>query len=290
MIPFRMPPPLSLTQIILDSYSPRSVKGRALEEEIQALRRKGAVEPAPPTPGFYSRMFVVTKATGGGGGGVAVADYRPVPPEPECGSDSFLYGDFSDGPSFCAEERLNDLHRSEGRLPSDSDPPCVPQVPQVHSRREDLAVPGPLLWSVHSPTGFHSRDGSCVGVPPSAGSSDASVFRRLADLSVVSGGSLLGKGSSSQPLSGAGNCGQPGEVDPYSISTDYVLGNQDQLADFPGFGDSFEDRKVLLNSRRIFVLKGAVCEVLEGLTGPPSLSVSSSSEWSASNESFAIGS
>ena len=64
-IPFRMPPPLSPTPIILDSYSPQSVKGRALDEEIQALRHKGAVEPAPPTPGFFSRMFVVTKATGG---------------------------------------------------------------------------------------------------------------------------------------------------------------------------------------------------------------------------------
>ena len=64
-IPFRMPPPLSPIPIILDSYSPQSVKGRALDKEIQALRRKGAVEPAPPTPGFFSRMFVVTKATGG---------------------------------------------------------------------------------------------------------------------------------------------------------------------------------------------------------------------------------
>ena len=64
-IPFRMPPPLSPTPIILDSYSPQSVKGRALDEEIQALHRKGAVEPAPPTSSFFSRMFVVTKATGG---------------------------------------------------------------------------------------------------------------------------------------------------------------------------------------------------------------------------------
>ena len=259
VIPFRMPPSLSPTPIVLDSYSPQSVKGRALEEEIQALRRKGAVESAPPTPGFYSRMFVVTKATGG-----LEADYRPVHPEPERGSDSFSDGDILDGSSFCAEERLDGLHRSEGCFPSDSDPSCVSQVSQVHSLREDLAVLGPLLWSVHSPTGLHSHDGSCVGVPPSARSSDASVSRRLTDSCVVSGGSLLGKGSDSQPLSGAGNCGQPGEVDPYSISTDNLLGNQDRLADFQGFGDSLEDRKVLLNSRRISVLKGAVCKVVEG--------------------------
>ena len=58
-------PPLSEVPISLDSYSPQSVKGRALEEEIRALKSKGAVEPAPPSPGYYSRMFVVTKASGG---------------------------------------------------------------------------------------------------------------------------------------------------------------------------------------------------------------------------------
>ena len=226
-ITFRIYPPLSPTPIILDSYSPQSVKGRALEEEIQALRRKGAVEPASPTPGFYSRMFVVTKA-----------DHRPVHPEPECGSDSFSDGDLSDCSSLCLEERLDGLHRSEGCVPSDSDPPCVSQVSQVHSRREDLAVSGPPLRSVHSPTGVYPRDGSCVRIPPSAGSSDASVSGRLADPCVISGGCLLGKGSGSQPLSGAGNCGQPGKVDTYSISTDYILRNQDRLADFQGFGDS----------------------------------------------------
>ena len=195
-IPFRMPP----TPIILDSYSPQSVKGRALDEEIQALRRKGAVEPAPPTPGFFSRMFVVTKATGG-----LAADHRPVHPEPECGSDPFSDGDISDGSARCSQERLDGLHISEGCLPSDPDPPCVSQVPQVHSRREDLAVPGPLLRSVHSPTGVHSCDGTCVRIPPSAGNPDASVSGRLADSRVISGGSLLGKGQGSQPLSGAGN-------------------------------------------------------------------------------------
>ena len=101
---------------------------------------------------------------------------------------------------------------------------------------------------------------------------------------------MLGKGQGSQPLSGAGNCCQPREVDSHSISDHCLLGNQDRLADFPGFGGSLEDRKVLLNSRRIFVLKGAVCKVLESLARPPRLSVSPCSEWPALNESFTISS
>ena len=64
-IPFHVVPPLSKTPIFLDSYFPHSTKGRAMEGEIQALCRKGVVEPAFPSPGFYSRMFVVTKASGG---------------------------------------------------------------------------------------------------------------------------------------------------------------------------------------------------------------------------------
>ena len=278
-IPFCMPPPLSPTPIILDSYSPQSVKGRALDKEIQALRCKGAVEPAPPTPGFFSRMFVVTKA-----------DHRPLNSELGCGSDSFSDGDISDSSACCPQKRLDDYHRSEGCVPSDPDPPCVSQVSQVHSRREDLAVPGPPLRSVHSSAGVHSCDGTCVSVPPSAGNPDAPVSGRRADSCVISGRSLLGKGQGSQPLLGSGNCCQPREVDSNSISDHCLLGNQDRLTDFPGFGDSLEDRKVLLNSRRISVLKGAVCEVLESLARPSRLSVSPCSEWPASNEISSIGS
>ena len=47
---------------------------------------------------------------------------------------------------------------------------------------------------------------------------------------------MLGKGQSSQPLSVAGNCCQPREVDSHSISDYCLLGKQDGLADFPGFG------------------------------------------------------
>ena len=63
-IPFSTTPPLSRDPIFLDSYSPGSIKGQALAGEVSALLSKGAVEPAPPTPGFYSRVFVVLKASG----------------------------------------------------------------------------------------------------------------------------------------------------------------------------------------------------------------------------------
>ena len=45
------------------------MKARALEAELNSLLLKGCLEPAPQDPGFYSRMFVVPKVTGG---------FRPV--------------------------------------------------------------------------------------------------------------------------------------------------------------------------------------------------------------------
>ena len=63
-IPFDRRPPLSERPLSLPAYSPQSIKGVALTQELQTLLRKGAVEPAPQSTGFYSRLFLVQKASG----------------------------------------------------------------------------------------------------------------------------------------------------------------------------------------------------------------------------------
>ena len=63
-IPFDCRPPLSERPLSLPAYSPQSIKGVALTQELQTLLRKGAVEPAPQSPGFYSCLFLVQKASG----------------------------------------------------------------------------------------------------------------------------------------------------------------------------------------------------------------------------------
>ena len=58
-------PPLSNAPLPMPSYSPTSIKGAALEEVTLSFVAKGAVELAPlPSPGFYSRLFVVWKTSG----------------------------------------------------------------------------------------------------------------------------------------------------------------------------------------------------------------------------------
>ena len=63
-IPFDRPPPLSECPISLPAYSPHSIRGVALNQELLNLLQKGAVEPAPQSPGVYSRLFLVKKASG----------------------------------------------------------------------------------------------------------------------------------------------------------------------------------------------------------------------------------
>ena len=68
-VPFRSRPPLSSVPLPLPSYSPSSIRGLALANAVSDLVAKEATEPAPPTPSYYSRLFVTPKVTG---------EWRPV--------------------------------------------------------------------------------------------------------------------------------------------------------------------------------------------------------------------
>ena len=63
-IPFDRQSPLSERPLSLPAYSPQSIKVVALTQELQHLLQKGAVEPALQSPGFYSHLFLVQKASG----------------------------------------------------------------------------------------------------------------------------------------------------------------------------------------------------------------------------------
>ena len=67
-IPFVTLPPLRL-QGQETTYPKGSLKWSSLNQSVQELRNKGAIEPAPLTTGFYSRLFLVRKATG---------EWRPI--------------------------------------------------------------------------------------------------------------------------------------------------------------------------------------------------------------------
>ena len=52
--------------MLFPSYPPDSPNALALAQEIQAMMEKDALEVVDrPSPGFYSRLFLVEKVTGG---------------------------------------------------------------------------------------------------------------------------------------------------------------------------------------------------------------------------------
>ena len=61
---FSSPPLFSVVLLPLLSYSMSSTKGKALHGEVLSLISKGAVELAPSSSSYYSRLFVVWKAMG----------------------------------------------------------------------------------------------------------------------------------------------------------------------------------------------------------------------------------
>ena len=59
-------PPLSRTPVLFPTYRAGSPLAQALRQEIEGMLAKGALEIArDPGPGFYSRLFLVEKASGG---------------------------------------------------------------------------------------------------------------------------------------------------------------------------------------------------------------------------------
>ena len=57
---------LARTPVSFPTYRAGSPRAQALRQEVEAMLAKGALEIArDPGPGFYSRLFLVEKATGG---------------------------------------------------------------------------------------------------------------------------------------------------------------------------------------------------------------------------------
>ena len=66
-VPFTdSPPPLSRTPVSFPTYRAGSPRVQALRQEVEGMLAKGALEIArDPGPGFYSRLYLVEKASGG---------------------------------------------------------------------------------------------------------------------------------------------------------------------------------------------------------------------------------
>ena len=174
-IPFDRLPPLSERPLSLPAYSPHSIRGVALNQELQNLLRKGAVEPAPQSHGFLQPPLPRQE-----GFGVLAPHHRPVDPERVHHLVTLPHGDSSVSPEFHLSRRLDDLPGPARRLPSGTSSPRFASLPSLRGRREDFPIQGPLLRSYDRASSLHEDYGTSVRHPPQARGQDASLPGRLA--------------------------------------------------------------------------------------------------------------
>ena len=147
VVPFLdSPPPLSRTPVSFPTYRAGSPRAQALWQEIERMLAKGALEIArDPGPGFYSRLFLVEKASG---------SWRPV-------IDLSHLNEFvQDGNSrfctvICQRGGFSSFLGSERRVFSDPDPSIFEEAIEVHIGGDGLPVPSTVFWTVDRSPGLH---------------------------------------------------------------------------------------------------------------------------------------
>ena len=249
-IPFRRAPTLSRDPIPLPAYSPNSIRGKALEGEVQALLSKGAMEMAPlPSPGFYSRLFVVMKASGA---------WRPV-------IDLSTLNLRIQQTSFKMETLQSVLLsvRPGDWIVSLDLKDAYLQVPMHPDSRKFLRfmvggkvyqLKGSLFRSFHGSTSLYQGHGSCVSYSSQDGGTASPVPRRLVDSGFLKQAGSPCSEDSAPALQVSWDCCQLGEVSGDSDSTDGLSGSHSGLNCFQGFSCPEESREASLNWQRILVL------------------------------------
>ena len=153
-IPFSSPPPLSLDPIP-SSAIPRPPSRESSFRGGSLSHRQRSGRSCSSLPWVLQSLVRCLEDVGF----VASGD-RPLPPERVCASDSVRDGDQPVGSPCNSEARLDGLHRPEGCAPSGSCSSREQKVSSVCGFREGLSVQGPLLRSVHGPSGLHQGNGS----------------------------------------------------------------------------------------------------------------------------------
>ena len=226
-IPFDRRPPLSELPLSLPAYSPQSIKGVALTQELQNLLRKGAVEPAPQSPGFYSRLFLVQKASG---------SWRPI-------IDLSTLNDYITSSHFHMETPrsvLRSIRPGDWMVSLDLQDAYL-QVPVHHDSRrylrfvvarEVVPIQGPLLRSYDRTPSLHEDYGPSVRHPLQVRGQDASLPGRLAHPGLYRNRLPTIEGQAPINLHRTWHPGQPHEVVCSSHSVTSVFRHGDSVSAF----------------------------------------------------------
>ena len=194
--------------------------------------------------------------------GVMASGHRPLPSQSLCGRVSLPDGDHSVCAPVGASGGLDGLHRSEGSVPSSAGSSSFESLSSLHVPRHCLPIQSAVLWPLHGSAGLHQGHGSCFSYTPFYGDPYETLSRRLASPVCLSGVPPQGSSDCTPTLSRVGDCGQPPEIQPGSITGGSVSGGCHRLHLFQGFSVGGAHLTAAVNSCRVSVLRLASHELM----------------------------
>ena len=201
--------------------------------------------------------------------GVVASGHRPLPSQSLCGRVSLSDGDHSVSAPVGSSGGLDGLHRSERSVSSSAGSPSFSSLSSLRVQRPSLPVQSAVLWPLHGSAGLHQGHGSCIHNAPFYGDPYETVSRRLARPVFLSRVPPTGSSDCPPTLPRVGDCCEPSEIQPGSISGRSISGGCYRRTDFQGFSVAGAHLQAAVNSRRISVLRLASREFVALAAGRP---------------------
>ena len=222
--------------------------------------------------------------------GVLASSHRPLSSQSLSGFFSLQDGDHPVCSSLGSPGGLDGVHRPEGSLLADSSSSGVSQVSTVCGVWPCVSILGSLFRPRLVPQGLHTCYGSCFVNLAFHGYSSSSLFRRLVNPVLVSGGGSSRPSGGPRSLLGSRDCGESREVQFCSIPEGTLSGDCSGLPNFGGFSIPGSNRQAAVSRRRISILRSTARSLLAISARHSVFSHPSSTGWQASYEVFSSNS
>ena len=219
-IPFDRPPPLSECPVSLPAYSPHSIRGVALNQELQNPSSEGGSRTSPSVSRFLQPSLPRQE-----GFGVLAPHHRSVDPESLRHLIALPHGDPSVSPELHPPRRLDDLLGPARHVSSGSSSSRLASFSSLRAGREALPIQGPLLRSHDRTSSLHEDYGTSFRHPPQVWGQDASLPGRLAHPGLFRNRLSSIEGQAPSSLHRTWHPGQPHEVVSDSVSVHSLLGH-----------------------------------------------------------------
>ena len=217
---------------------------------------KGVLEIArDPGPGFYSRLFLVEKASG---------SWRPERVRP---ADSIQDGNSRFCTVICQRGGFSSFPGSEGRVFSDPNPSIFEKAIEVHVGGDSLPVPCPVFRSVDCSPGLHQGLRSRVSVGTLPRDQTSPVSGRLVGSLLFGAGSQAGRPVAPLALPHPRDCDKREEVGSRALADCEVSRHGHRYRGRQGFSSLARVEKFLMVAESFYTMAAPPAQLWQVILG-----------------------